>query len=208
MAPTARTERALSIFVLDDTLERLLRINNDLTSPSDVPDMPTPVPARAGPSMVRQLEDILPRGNIPSSTPLDPPQIVPFSYQRGDRSERIRSPSPVSMDTPPLRQITVPVIHGYIAPSPLPSQRPRPYAPRATEIRRPPRFSRFIRTRGRGASLRASSRSTTGCHPRRVSAGETREILRESSWCSRAYASPHSCKYQYLLVFRSPLLIH
>lgn len=127
-APTARTERTESISESDNSLGRLARILSDLASPSGVPHMPTPLPAHAGPSMARQLEDILSRGNITSMTSIDAPRIVPFSYQPADRGERMRSPSPVSMDTLPLRPVTVPIIHEYIAPPPLPPQRLRPYA--------------------------------------------------------------------------------
>ncbi len=65
-------------------------------------------------------------------TPLDAPRIVPFTYQPADYGERIRSPSPVSMDMLPPRPITVPIIHEYIAPPPPPQWSRRQTHPRPT----------------------------------------------------------------------------
>ncbi|KAF8180095.1 hypothetical protein BJ912DRAFT_907398, partial [Pholiota molesta] len=107
-APPVST-RTESISESDDSLERLARILNDMALPPDIPHMPTPMTARTGPTMVQQLEDILSSDNLSPTAPLAPPRVVPFTYQPADRGERIRSTSPVSMDTLPARPITVPI---------------------------------------------------------------------------------------------------
>ena len=75
----------------------------------DGPFMPIPVTARQGPSMVQQLDEILPSEHqIPIVSVDQPPNVDPFVYRPVERGQRARSESPGSFSLP-LRPATVPL---------------------------------------------------------------------------------------------------
>lgn len=98
------------------------------------PHMPIPVAPTVGPSLSQQLDEILSAGSaLPPLQIQHPPPFIPFVFEPTDRS-RLRSTSPISIETLPTRPYTEP-------PLPEPVYRdPRGPGRRRTVSRRvPPR---------------------------------------------------------------------
>lgn len=96
------------------------------------PHMPIPVAPTVGPSLSQQLDEILSAGSaLPPLQIQHPPPFVPFIFEPTDRS-RLRSTSPISIETLPTRPYTEP-------PLPEPVYRdPRGAGRRRTVSRRVP----------------------------------------------------------------------
>jgi len=72
------------------------------------PHMPIPVAPTVGPSLSQQLDEILSAGSaLPPLQIQHPPPFVPFVFEPTDRS-RLRSTSPISIETLPTRPYTEP----------------------------------------------------------------------------------------------------
>lgn len=138
-APTEPSEVAESISGSTSSEGRLQAIDHlrDILrniSGGTEPHMPIPVAPTVGPSLSQQLDEILSAGStLPPLQIQHPPPFVPFVFEPTDRS-RLRSTSPISIETLPTRPYTEP-------PLPEPVYRdPRGPGRRRTVSRRlPPR---------------------------------------------------------------------
>lgn len=107
----------------EDTLDRFRELLGRMGQGG--PTVAMPVPSRAGPSLVQQLDDILSMGTaIPAPIAQHPPALIPFTYQPAGRSTRPRSASPVPTNIPQRPSTGPPLIRSRLQdPRNLPPRR-------------------------------------------------------------------------------------